>query len=280
MRMTPSRTGPEIVVAGAAPALDLQEHPEPDAGPILAWADGEDGPIEAPWSPPALRLAAAPPVAEASSGNTVSLFLALYLLILAFFILLVSISSPEQLRSRAVMDSLTSTFASVLPPNADPVAFAAREGEVVAGQAFLDDLAQVFGTALRVAQVEVVQPGREMRIDLPAHALFQVGTADIRDSRDAFLDRLVATLSAPPPGSRVVLEFVAGTEPTAKGLLPGGESLGLRRAVAFAADAQARGAPPGSISVALRPGAGETIDVWFRLYPDNAEGAALEGNGR
>ena len=71
-----------------------------------------------------------------SGGQTTALFLALYLLVLAFFIVLVTISSLEDVKSKAVMDSLTSTFSSLLPPTTDLTFFASREGDILAGEAF------------------------------------------------------------------------------------------------------------------------------------------------
>ncbi len=78
---------------------------------------------------------------------------------LAFFIVLVSISSVEKIKSRAVMDSLTSTFASLLSPTSDVNAFTGREGDLPAAQAFQDQIAAVFSAPIRIARVEVVQPG-------------------------------------------------------------------------------------------------------------------------
>ncbi len=104
---------------------------------------------------------------EGSGGSTVSLFLGLYLLVLSFFILLVSISTREDLKSKAVMDSLTSTFRTILPPSTDLTAFSAKEGEVV-GQRFQEQITKIFTMSMRVIKVEIVQPGRLMRLVLPA----------------------------------------------------------------------------------------------------------------
>jgi len=74
-----------------------------------------------------------PPQEQARGGSMVAVYLSLFLVVLAFFILLVTISSVEQVKSNAVMDSLTSTFTSALPPSTDLPPFAAKEGDVIAG---------------------------------------------------------------------------------------------------------------------------------------------------
>lgn len=201
-----------------------------------------------------------PPTPASAEGGSLSAFLALFLLVLAFFILLVSISTLEEVRSRAVMDSLSSTFATVLPPTTELTAFAAKEGEVIAGQQFQAEIAGVFATTMQVAQVEVVQPGRLMRVTMPARTLFLDDQAEVRPAREALLDRIVATLSSRPPGLLYDLEFIIHT-PYADGrMLPTGDTLEARRTASFVRGMLARGAPPDSLAVGLDPG-GETDQV-------------------
>jgi len=85
-----------------------------------------------------------PPQEQARGGSTIAVYLSLFLVVLAFFILLVTISSVEQVKSNAVMDSLTSTFASVMPPSTDLTPFAAKEGDVIAGQVFQEEVTGFF----------------------------------------------------------------------------------------------------------------------------------------
>ena len=119
-----------------------------------------------------------------SSGNTTILqFLSLYLLVLAFFILLVSISTFEKVKSSAVMDSLNSTFATVLPPNTELTSFNSKSGPILAGQAFQDKTNKLFATTLDAEKIEVIQPGRVMRVQMAADSLFETGKAVLRDAQ-------------------------------------------------------------------------------------------------
>jgi hypothetical protein len=200
---------------------------------------------------------------EGSGGSTLSVFLGLYLLVLSFFILLVTISTREELKSRAVMDSLTSTFRTILPPSTDLTAFSAKEGTVLVGQRFQEQITKIFTTSMRVIKVEIVQPGRVMRVVMPADALFLTGGTEIRPARFPLLDRLVATLSARPPGVRYDMEFVIGSAYTPDNDLPLRQTLEMARVGSFARAMLARGVPPDSISAALKPGSREEVVIWF-----------------
>ncbi len=200
---------------------------------------------------------------ENRGGSALALFLGLYLLVLSFFILLVSISTREELKSRAVMDSLTSTFRTILPPSTDLTAFSAKEGEVVIGQRFQEQITKIFATAMRVIKVEIVQPGRVMRVVMPADALFLTGGTEIRPARFPLLDRLVVTLSGRPPGLRYDMEFVIGSAYTPDNDLPIRQTLEMARVGSFARAKLARGDPPDSISAGLRPGSRENVVIWF-----------------
>ena len=192
-----------------------------------------------------------------------SLFLGLYLLILSFFILLVSISTREELKTQAVMDSLTSTFRTVLPPSTDLTAFSAKAGDLVIGQRFQEQITKIFTTSMRAIKVEIVQPGRLMRLVMPADALFLTGGTEIRPARVPLLDRLVATLSGRPPGLRYDMEFIVGSADTPDNDLPLRQTLEMARAGAFAREMLARGIPPDSISVGLKPGSRGDLVIWF-----------------
>lgn len=195
--------------------------------------------------------------------DTVPLFLSLFLLVLAFFILLATISTLEEMKSKEVMDSLSSSFRSVLPPTSDPTDFTAKDGDVLAGERFQERITGLFATQIQAARIKIVQPGRLMRIELPAAAMFEEGTTEIRSSLLPMLDRVVASLSARPPGLRFDMEFVTG-QPYADGVeLPVRQTLQMARAGAFARLMASRGAPPDSTAVGLMPGADDRVTIWF-----------------
>ena len=205
-------------------------------------------------------------------GNdpSIILMLGLYLLVLAFFILLVSISTLESLKTQRVMDSLTSTFTSAIPPTTDLTAFQSREGEILAGQQFQEQITGIFSTAIQVIKVETVQPGALMRIVLETSVLFHEGSAEIRQSSLPVFDRIVTALSARPDDQRFDMEFIIGSKFTKNRMMPIGETLGMARVGSFARAILSRGAPPDSVSVGMAPGNPDEIVVYFHVRSADA----------
>lgn len=199
----------------------------------------------------------------AHSRSTTIQFLSLYLLVLAFFILLVSISTPENIKSKAVMDSLNSTFASVRQPRTELTVFTSRAGRFIGADEFQDRIDGLFAAALGVEQVEIVAPGRSMRVVMDADSLFHSDGVEIREAQIPMVDRIIASLNGRPPGLRFDMEFIVGTEVTGAGELPTGQTLQMARAGSLAREMLARGAPPGTVSIGLRGGAPNKITMWF-----------------
>lgn len=223
-----------------------------------------------------------------TGGQTTALFLALYLLVLAFFIILVTISSLEEVKSKAVMDSLSSTFASVLQPTTDTTAFIARDGNILAGEAFQEEISGVFSTAIQVTKVEIVHPGQSMQVTLLSDSLFFPDSTRIREAQIALIDRLVAALSASPPGLSHELEFMIGSSTALGDSFPIGETLEMARAGSFARTMRSRGVSPHSLSIGLRADDPDKIVMRFFTraldeealkFDEAANSRAQEGNG-
>jgi len=202
-------------------------------------------------------------------SSSISLFLSLFLLVLAFFIILVSISTVEKVKSDAVKNSLTSTFKAVLTPSTDPTDFTSRDGDILAGQPFQAEVTGIFATTIQVAKVEIVQPGKLMQIKLPTVAMFVNGKPEIRPVAAPVLDRVVAALSTRPPGLRFDMEFVIGSPYASGSSLPTEQTLQMLRAGSFAREMFRRGVPPDSVAVGLRPGKTDEVSIWFFMRSES-----------
>lgn len=161
------------------------------------------------------------------------------------------------------MDSLNSTFATVLPPNTELTVFTAKAGRVLAGQEFQDKVNKLFSTTLGVEKVEIVQPGRLMRVQMSADSLFELDSDVIRNSQRPLIDRIIASLSGRPPGFQFDMEFVVGSEFVDGASLPIGQTLQMRRAGSFVRGMLARGVPPDSISIGMRHENPDQVVMWF-----------------
>ncbi|MCK5167793.1 MAG: hypothetical protein KAQ66_10740 [Rhodospirillaceae bacterium] len=211
---------------------------------------------------------------EKGADSTVALFLGLYLVVLAFFILLVSISTLEESKSQTVMDSLSSAFTTIVPPSADLQSFRSKDGDVLAAQEFQEQVTGIFATSVAIEKVEIVQPGKLMRVVLKSDSLFVSGEATIRDSMYPMLDRTVASLSNRPAGMRFDLEFIIGVPTIGGKSMPIVETLEMTRAGNFAKAMFERGIPPDSVSVGMRPSRADEVVLWF--YTRDIEGTKLK----
>jgi len=211
------------------------------------------------------------PETEEHGPSNVALFLALFLLILAFFILLVAISTVEKAKSDAVMNSLTSTFTKARPRVYDPTDYTAKDGTILAGHQFQELVTNLFSTTLQVAKIEIVRPGQMMRVAIPVNAMFAKGEAQLRPVIVPLFDRIVAALSGRPPGVHFDMEFVVAVRPTRSGELPTKASLAMSRAGGVVKNLAGRGVPPDSISIGMRAGNPDMISINFYVRNEDEQ---------
>ena len=99
-------------------------------------------------------------------------FLALNLLILAFFILLVSMSSFEANKTKAVVDSMNSVFNPMAKVKIETV-FSSKSGNIISAEEFQDHVEGVFSTAIGAVKTKIVDPGKVMRVVMPTARFFE-----------------------------------------------------------------------------------------------------------
>ncbi len=87
--------------------------------------------------------------------------LSLYLLLLAFFVVLNSIASVDDARSKAVSGSLNSTFASFGTLAKEAKLLTSSMGNVIADVAFLSKVGKLVRTELSLAKIAVISPARQ-----------------------------------------------------------------------------------------------------------------------
>lgn len=204
------------------------------------------------------------------AGNTSILqFLGLYLLVLAFFILLVSISTFAPVKSSAVLGSLSAQFATVRTARTDPKVFTSKSGPVIASEQFLEDIQDLFTTAIGVERITTIQPGRVMRVSMEANSLFESESTKIRDSQLALVDRIIAGLNGRPQGFHFDMEFVVGATVARDRTILIEPTLEFARAGELAQQLLARGVPPDAISIGVRAGTPDQVVIWF--YVRSAE---------
>ena len=204
------------------------------------------------------------PTKANESNKTGTLFLSLFLLILAFFIVLVSISRVQDSKTNAVKASLGTTFTKIMDSSVSD--FTVKDSEDPAGKEFQEEITTVFTTHLQVAKVNIVQPGKLMIARMPNSAVFLENTFELNPNLFEFIDRTVAILGSRPPGTHFDMEFIVGVP---DGILSIEQNINMERAGSFAREVLTRGAQPDSISVGIMPGEENLIVMRFYVRSKN-----------
>lgn len=199
------------------------------------------------------------------ANGAVALFLALYLLLLAFFILLNTISTFEEVKTREVQESLSSAFASILPPTTSLQTVTSIEGPVVAAEDMQAKLGSLFQTAIKVVRVQVIQPGKLMEVIMHVDQLFDPNSILIRERQADFMEQLASVLSDDQGYASYEMEMVMGSEVGSKGTVEIENNLQIARAGSFARELIAVGAPQDHFFVGIDPGSDPFI-VTFRFF--------------
>jgi hypothetical protein len=198
-------------------------------------------------------------------------FAALYLVIFAFFILLVGMSHPNTPESEALVDSVRQAFKPGSEAENDDALF-------VAGRSALAELTGDLQGLLRIARVERVGRGEEFRLSIREPDLYAGDTIEPAPAAVPMIDRIVTALDTPPPGLRLTMTL---TLPMPLPQPPGAaasEEVGAQpltrpalRAGAFARALIDRGSSPKVITVGVAA-AGDLATIVFRFQRSGSPG--------
>ena len=209
--------------------------------------------------------ALAPESRDAHSGPTLTVFLSLYLILLAFFIFVVAQSRFELSRAVAAMGSVAGAFrgdAGLVRWDGE-MASPPAVADVVAG--LRGELQRRFDSGLPEARLVTSRDGAVLRASLPAAALFVPGESLLRADRRTVVGELGRALGAVPTGFvvRIEISLPRGDDAAAGGRLP------VVRAGALARHLESEGLPPAALATGLRPGEGSEIQFTVFVRPDD-----------
>ncbi len=153
------------------------------------------------------------PEPKAEKDPTLALFLGLYLILLAFFVLLNTMATLKEDRVKSVMGSLLATFSTEVLNTANPTEFTASVGENLATEEFHREVQDFFEVAVPLAKVEFFSTGSVMQITMPAEQLFEPDSTRLRPDREDLLYRISHSIGRQVIGLRYELEFSTFTGP-------------------------------------------------------------------
>lgn len=201
-----------------------------------------------------------PQRAATRTDPSIIIYLALFMLLLAFFILFNSVATREASKTEALIGSLGATFgrSSPQPKKADPLA--------LARDAFRAELGALLARVAPEAAQAPDQRDGALAVTLPTARLFRENLVAFHSRSADILSGMAALLAQVRPQHRVAVEVTLAGDPQGAAA----QGLALRRAGALARELERLGAPRGAVGVGLRPSAAERTEFRFRLEPREA----------
>ncbi|WP_425406002.1 hypothetical protein [Hwanghaeella sp.] len=244
------------------------------------------------------------------------MFLSLFLLLLAFFILLTAISTLEETKSRRVLSSVAATFKTQIIPDNTAQILISTIGPVPEPEEVIDDVERLWVTAIPIARVESLSRGRTLQLTIPATEIFVGGEATLRADRKDLLRATGYALAARLEGYSAQLRFTIPvdelaevtpstaadvsrleqekigavilnpddtSEPTAEPASdttsPDRNMLPFARATAFARALVDAGAPPDGVAVGVAERRSTRIRLRFDIIENGRANISFAGDG-
>jgi hypothetical protein len=189
--------------------------------------------------------------------NTRSL-VGLFLMMLALFILLVSISRPTQERARAVMFGIAAAFNPNAASGTGRSALDVPQGDAPT-PGFLPDMGRLVATAIPLADATENRDGKRLRIAVPASSLFTLGSEELKPEAEKLIASIAQAMARQPVGYRYEVEFLV-----ARGVSPE-RKMAINRAGLVGRALVAAGTPINCISVGLLASTRDTAVFLFSI---------------
>lgn len=192
---------------------------------------------------------------KAGPENTAALFVSLYVVILAFFILLTSNAQFDVEKTKDVSESVKKAFSMDIPSETEVKR--PTVGSELSVTQFFEEIQDSVKTVVPLEEMEVITDGTTMIMTMDSTALYNSGDSELRYDRSGFYERLSDTMGKWREGMLMTLTFVQG--------LPRNTDSGLyvARGGNFARFMENHGSAPESLSVGIEEHGGDTITLIF-----------------
>ena len=203
----------------------------------------------------------APPENGTKEQATV-VFLSLFLILFAFFLLLNSIAKFEETRAGLALQSLSETFAPKGHDAPRPDWLNSIEGRFIGPEEIRDKVATLIKTAFPMAKADVVLPGSTLPIVRPTENLFGPDGTTLRPEAEALFAQVARLLARNPPDYRYGADVIVGEpEPPETPV----QTRAVARAGALARALTQAGAAPTEIAAGIDRRAPKDTRLVFRI---------------
>ncbi len=203
----------------------------------------------------------------APQSDNATLFVSLYVVLLAFFIMLNVISERDDKRRQEVIDSVNETF--TVPEKLQTEKLGSEAGNLPAIEQFYGELEDTLETLVEFDEVKVIRTGNTLVITMPTRLLFKDGSAVIRPISLPFMQGLTALLTKWQHELGIELEFLIGYN----GTLTGGSETEARlealRAGKFARFLEENSVNTKALAIGMRENYPGVILLTFNLHDPN-----------
>ena len=219
------------------------------------------------------------PAEEKQRDPSATVFVALYLLLLAFFILLNTLSKSTDSKTKELLESLDSTFVSSGKPSSMPTVFSTLIGDVPAPVQRHREIATLIATGIPLAQIKIVKPGKLMEASFPTRSLFVGRSARIQPGNKALIERLATSLYGAPAGLRYDMEIEIGSAWIKPKDLVEHQALSIAQAGAVARELARAGVPQGTVAAGIKFSDPERVRLVFHVRPEDEPAAIFRAAG-
>lgn len=211
------------------------------------------------------ELAVNNPEEKKPGGDTTSLFVSLYLIILAFFMVLNSISNQSQTKVKSATDSVTRAFDNPFAPDADFVDITGEETTNLPNDEFHEQLRGVFASLVGFEGRFPTQGGNVIRVEFDQSDLYEEESSQFKSNQQAFLTQLTNFLKYEGAGTVREVEYIIYTGDS----FPTGpeywNDISILRAGALVAKLTPGGVREDQVSIGVAPGDENKLKISFSI---------------
>ncbi len=195
---------------------------------------------------------------------TTTVFVSLYLVLLAFFLVLNALSTKEENKVRKVMESIDAKFRGPFYVDSGVMDVKQRPGVIRIKNDSLDDIGVLLrGIALNPGVSGEID-GSVLNVTVLTHTIFPPRAAAIRDLRDGLLDNLADILQKTESSDPIDTSIVVDAGPELPKVGAPASELAARRAAAISAALTVRGVQASTISAGIGTGDASTLVLTFK----------------
>jgi outer membrane protein OmpA-like peptidoglycan-associated protein len=189
--------------------------------------------------------------AEGVKDRTSQVFVSLFLILIAFFMVMNAVSNQVTARADAVMESVYTTFRKTHAPNSDEIDLLASAKLDIHSDEFYEAVQGLLAGLLDFPGTFASQGGDVLEAELLPSVLFARGQIHVRADQTLFLNSLADFLKKEDAGEERTVEIRFSASPQTLLTAAPEQELVVLRAAAFARELEDRGVPARSISAGL-----------------------------